>query len=446
MGGRRKRKCSTCAKPVKGHKGPTGKGCEAGEDWSTRDPLEGFVIVDEARSAEGQWGDDSRDWWGGHSRGIDNESASSVRTRGDPGRVTFADRRPTPRYDTQGRDTTQSQEGARQVYIPPLSDSLSLGGHGLPPTWSGQVPIYSVPGAMDRPLYNPSVDSAPHVRGGGFSGYQDRVNRNHWEPQEPWGVRNRGMFHATYGQNQREVDRAGVTEDMPMPMDVGLEFLAPGAVNTAISGEFTNLEEFVNPLLAYDFDVLDSSGTQARGVRARKSITSIVKWLEAWLHYEMVLTKFFGYEVYYQMARYRAFILHISQKFKYQNVLSYDTRHRQRLAQTRSLAFARMDHELFIMTFDASAAKPAVRCGKCTSVEHSSSDCNVKQKSAGPRASTRPEPDKSEVCFRFQQKRCRWGAKCFRRHCCAGCGGPDPQSACSKPSCKSVTGALPASA
>ena len=139
-----------------------------------------------------------------------------------------------------------------------------------------------------------------------------------------------------------------------------------------------SLEEFLSN--ATDFDELRSSidvlgNVQVKSIRGRKPINSMLKWLEAWAPYEMLMCKNFGYNVYYEMARYRVFLINLSQKFKFQYIASYDWRHRQRLAHSGSMLFSMVDHDLYVTIFDGGAVRVSNRCAKCTSIDHTTSEC-----------------------------------------------------------------------
>ena len=161
----------------------------------------------------------------------------------------------------------------------------------------------------------------------------------------------------------------------------------------------------------------------------------------------MVMCKFFGYPVYYEMARYRSFIIGISQKFKFSSVAAYDVRHRQRLAHAGSMLFSSVDHDLYVTIFDMGAIKGAGRCAKCGSGEHATSECSRSSNSARgaanrgrgqARGKRGGKNDKSEICYNFQSGSCGWGGSCFRLHKCVGCGGDSPQSSCTTASCKAA--------
>ena len=149
------------------------------------------------------------------------------------------------------------------------------------------------------------------------------------------------------------------------------------------------------------------------------------------------------------MARYRSFIIGISQKYKFPYVAAYDLRHRQRLAHAGSFLFSSVDHDLYVTIFDMGAIKSASRCARCNSGDHVTSECG--KSSAGPsrgqanrsRGQNRSRKgnggkEKVEICYNFQSGSCSWGGSCFRLHKCAGCGGDSPQSSCSTASCKAA--------
>ena len=153
--------------------------------------------------------------------------------------------------------------------------------------------------------------------------------------------------------------------------DIGLEYLDQRTIDSAINGECVALEDFLQQG-SLDCDELKSNidtmgNLQVKAVRAKKGISSVLKWLEAWAPYELVLCKCYGYNVYYEMVRYRMFIIGISQKFRFQSVAAYDLRHRQRLAHAGSFLFSSVDHELFVTIFDIGAIKSTNRCNRCGS-------------------------------------------------------------------------------
>ena len=235
-------------------------------------------------------------------------------------------------------------------------------------------------------------------------------------------------------------------------MDIGLEFLDQRSVEAAINGECVALEDFLqnasieNDELRSNIDFMGN--LQVKSVKTKKSIGSVLKWLEAWVAYEMVLCKFYGYTVYYEMARYRAFIIGISQKYKFAAVAAYDLRHRQRLAHAGSFLFSSVDHDLYVTIFDMGAVKSAGRCTRCGSGDHNTSECgkssgssrgnSSRSRGQNRRKNGNGKGEKSEICYNFQSGSCSWGGSCFRLHKCAGCGGDSSQASCGNPGCKAA--------
>ena len=162
--GRRRGRCSTCFRPVKGHPGPTGKGCSVGftdnAGCSLDRSLEGYIVIDEyPRRDEGR-AEADRVWWDSYSGRIDGESPSF--TRGRPGepptRVILHGNRGAQaggQLSGQERDSSRTdsgsyQGGQRPPLLPSLDENLTVNGHGLPSAWSDQVPLYNASAAPSR--------------------------------------------------------------------------------------------------------------------------------------------------------------------------------------------------------------------------------------------------------------------------------------------------------
>ena len=185
---------------------------------------------------------------------------------------------------------------------------------------------------------------------------------------------------------------------------------------------------------------------QIKSVKSRKAINGVLKWLECWCNYEMLMSMNFGRNVYLEMERYRSFIIGISLKYKFTHVAAYDLRHRQRLAYSGSFLYSQVDHDLYVTIFDASAVKSTGKCSKCASTDHTTSECHIKPAGAGRGSSTRRSSGRgrrggtgrSEICYNYQTGNCNWGGDCIRRHKCVGCGADNPQSTCGNPSCKTA--------
>ena len=113
---------------------------------------------------------------------------------------------------------------------------------------------------------------------------------------------------------------------------------------------------------------------------------------------------------------------------------------RQILSCRHSFAFARLNQELYVTTFDASALRNVTRCSRCSSIEHSFSECPFRGPGQANDLSKFKKPGQvqtqgqshNEVCYRFQDDKCKYGAKCSRKHVCVGCGGHEGFRICTK--------------
>lgn len=470
--------CSTCRQPVKGHEGATGKGCKY---------YQGPPAQDQPNLSRQQRRQPPPDFPEFDSLGDTSPDRTVYRHQQPPSAVRFApnvDARgnyvrspsslgyPPHRSSSPGRyDDPRSHEGftyGRHIdhgnFAPPPPPHVDYGSHSLPPPlWRREPP--------------PQEQLRDHSDGrAGWGGHR---RENVWElPRNIHPARTSSSHYLgavdsgpagagaplAFAEQQPAAPHTNIanphTNNAGFPLEVGMEFLTPRTVNTALNGEFASLDEFLDCNADTDEikSFVDPNGmVQVRSVRAKRSIVSLYKWLEAWLIYMMLMAKAQGFATFYQMARYMGFILNIAQKFKIASVLSYDVRHRQRLAQTGSVEFSRLDHELFVTTFDVNAAK-SNKCLKCGASDHASADCvrrtasgngglNNRGASSGSNAGgsnfrgpQKPFVDRStEICFMFQFRKCRWADKCQRRHVCATCQGPEPQCACPNAKCKAAT-------
>ena len=214
----------------------------------------------------------------------------------------------------------------------------------------------------------------------------------------------------------------------------------------ALSGEFAQLEKFLDCDTNDYYEVENVNDSQLRPLRPRRLITSLYKWMEAWGHYEVTLVSRYGLELYFELASYRSFILSLTDKYKVPFILTYDERHRAALGRARSFDFCYFNNQLFVTIFDVSALRATTKCQKCASVEHNSKDCPFRGSAPSGGASSvsgsdkqksgRQSVDPNEVCIRFQDGSCRF-RKCPRKHCCFICGGPNGAKSCTKFSGKS---------
>ena len=337
----------------------------------------------------------------------------------------------------------------RMVSTPPVVSTppaVSQGVSFVGPTPTPVVPVQAGPPIVQAPPVSSVALGANTAPSYVYGAPQSQAS--YWGSSQPQSSVSSSLFRPELPPpGASNVIHPSISSSSRHRPEYGLEYLDQRTIDSAINGECVALEDFLQQSECDELKSnIDTMGNlQVKSVRVRKNINSVLKWLEAWAPYEMVLCKRYGYNVYYEMARYRMFIIGISQKFRFQSVAAYDLRHRQRLANAGSFLFSSVDHELYVTTFDIGAIKSTNRCGKCGSSDHGTSECS---RSAG---AAKGNPDKSkgqnrgkktgkgdEICYNFQSGSCSWGANCFRRHKCVGCGGDNPQSSCNSTSCKAA--------
>ena len=218
------------------------------------------------------------------------------------------------------------------------------------------------------------------------------------------------------------------------------------ARNLALAGEFVNLADFLISVNNNDNDefrtVVDERGNVSfRPTRNQRVITSSLRWLEAWSAYEVLMCSAYGLQVFQDMVAYRVFMIGLFIKYRFACVLSYDNRHRQNLGANRSLNFGKLNPDLYITTFDSNAIRgTGTRCTRCNG-DHPLGECPFRGAGQGgdvPRVRRGGErnPERSErsseICYQFQDNRCRAGTKCPRKHACMVCFGPEGFKSCPK--------------
>jgi len=228
---------------------------------------------------------------------------------------------------------------------------------------------------------------------------------------------------------------------------IGAEHVPRRTRESAIAGEYVELVDLMNNM-TNDCDefksMIDAQGNvNFRYQKTKKSIMNVYKWISAWSVYEIILCDHFGISLFTHLVSYRTFIVDMFQKYKFPYVITYDSRHRQRLGARSSFAFSKLDQELYITTFDASALRNITKCQKCAATDHSSSDCPfrppgqakalpVKPRSADLRSAEGKSVDPS-FCMLFQDELCKSNQNCRRRHACYGCGKANqPLKTCKK--------------
>ena len=241
--------------------------------------------------------------------------------------------------------------------------------------------------------------------------------------------------HLVYGQELH--DLGGF-----IPSPPGTEHILKRTKCTALAGEFVNLYELLNSPIQPDIEeyktVVDKFGNLSiKPVKPSKNFTSSFKWLEAWALYQLIVCSSYGVEYFHEMVKYQLFILDLFAKYKLAHVLNYDCRHRLLLGARRSFRFAKVNRELYTIIFDSGSLK-GVRCTVCNSSEHGNLECPFRaQGQAGDLPKARRQPERQserakEICFLFQENKCRLGQRCPRKHKCYSCGGSDGFKSCSK--------------
>ena len=212
-------------------------------------------------------------------------------------------------------------------------------------------------------------------------------------------------------------------------------------VQKALKGECINLKDFIDNkdrVMDDTQQIVESHGSLViKAKRARRSLNDFLKWLEAYLRYQDLLVKHYGYNVYKNMSKYIIHILNCSRKYNWQNVLVYDMSHRKDVAKSNTFGFAAINSDLRNTILDATAVKVnATRCRRCLSYDHDSvEECPFPGRAAAATARKTGKSVEHEVCNNFNEERCRF-AGCRRRHVCKFCHSPMPYRRCTQ-SCQS---------
>ena len=205
----------------------------------------------------------------------------------------------------------------------------------------------------------------------------------------------------------------------------------------ALSGEFVNMEDLLTQYssCSNDFKTFtDSSGVvHMKPSRAKRSVSNVFRWLEAWSRYEKVLVKGYGLRILDVLVDYRMHIVGLAQQYNWSAVLMYDVRHRSKIACQKSLEFTRIDQNLYLSVFTNAVVKNYQSCTKCNAFDHMHFECPflVNESQRKPGSKSRKEIQ-SEVCRLFNENRCKYGNKCHRKHVCSGCEGTDSFRNCKK--------------
>lgn len=381
--------------------------------------------------AESSYRPDEREEWMPQSNRYESLYQHASKSEGPPGPAEWNARQADDELHQMRHLGLNEDRGDREPYPPPRNvgpvDDFTTRRGRHPGGPQRTVPVFAPRGPRSYPsvqheLHFDEGFNAPPVRG--------------FEYQRPPPGR-------SYEYQQPPIDLYDQNYGMPL---LGAEHVSRRTRESAIAGEYIELIDLMN-CISSDNDefksVIDAQGNvNFRYQRAKRSIVNVYKWIEAWSVYEIILCDHFGISLFHQLISYRLFIIEMFQKYRFPYVMTYDSRHRQRLGARTSFAFSRLDQELYITTFDASALRNVIKCLKCSATDHSTSDCpfrppgQAKALPVKPRSSearSTEVKDTESFCMLFQDNLCKSSKYCKRRHACYGCGkANEPLKTCRK--------------
>ena len=145
--------------------------------------------------------------------------------------------------------------------------------------------------------------------------------------------------------------------------------------------------------------------------RKKPVVDSFQKWLEAFMAYMLVIVTASPNRA-VELIKYQQIISRAVTKFKGLAWYTYDEHFRRRVARHLTIAWDRIDIELWTVTFTGTA-KP--HCSICSSPYHQSNDCPHQEPSKKPRRS-------ALVCFDFNKPSGCQRRTCHFPHNCRRCG------------------------
>ena len=145
--------------------------------------------------------------------------------------------------------------------------------------------------------------------------------------------------------------------------------------------------------------------------RKKPVVDSFQKWLDAFMAYMLVIVTAYPNRA-VELIKYQQIISRAVTKFKGLAWYTYDEHFRRRVARDLTIAWDRIDIELWTVTFTGTA-KP--HCYICSSPYHQSDDCPHQEPSKKPRRS-------ALVCFDFNKASGCQRRTCHFPHNCRRCG------------------------
>lgn len=164
--------------------------------------------------------------------------------------------------------------------------------------------------------------------------------------------------------------------------------------------------------LRYEESSPGSQGSPLTLVKRKKPvIDSFPRWLDAFTAYMLVIVAVHPTRA-LELIKYQQIISKAVSKFKGLAWLTYDEQFRRRAAYDLSIAWDKIDLELWTVTFSG-LAKP--HCSVCSSPYHQSEDCPNQDPTRKPRRQTL-------VCFDFNKTSGCQRRSCNFPHNCRRCG------------------------
>ena len=145
--------------------------------------------------------------------------------------------------------------------------------------------------------------------------------------------------------------------------------------------------------------------------RKKPVVDSFQKWLDAFMAYMLVIVTAYPNRV-GELIKYQQIISRAVTKFKGLAWYTYDEHFRCSAARDLTIAWDRIDIELWTVTFTGTA-KP--HCSICSSPYHQSDDCPHQEPSKKPRRS-------ALICFDFNKPSGCQRHTCHLPHNCRRCG------------------------
>ncbi len=186
--------------------------------------------------------------------------------------------------------------------------------------------------------------------------------------------------------------------------------------------------------LRYEESSPGSQGSPLTLVKRKKPvIDSFQKWLDAFTAYMLVIVAVHPTRA-LELIKYQQIISKAVSKFKALAWLTYNEQFRSRAAYDLSIAWDKIDLELWTVTFSG-LAKP--HCSVCSSPYHQSEDCPNQDPARKPRR-------QNLVCFDFNKISGCQRRSCDFPHNCRRCGYTS-HALFNCPSCKQSTGSTKSS-